>query len=246
MPNMTHILDALGRHEKIGLGFSGGKDSLACVYLLREQLHRITIYHLDTGDSLPETRAVVAHVRDFAPHFIDLQGDVHTWIELNGLPSDLLPYTSHPIAAAVGAEGTRLVSRYDCCFKNLMWPCYSRMKADGNTLIIRGTKRADMKRLPIASGETDDGVEMLFPVQEWTDADVLGYLRQEGAPISRLYDHGITSPDCACCSAWWNEGRMRYLKEFHPALAQKYAARLDLVNRELTGPLASFQSELAA
>lgn len=237
-------LSVLDRHDKIALSFSGGKDSLAVVYLLRSYLDRITIYHNDTGDLLPEQMAIVEHVKSFAPRFVHIQTNVSDWIAANGLPSDLIPHSAHPVGQAMGEGATPLVARYDCCFKNLMWPTYSRMTDDGNTLIIRGTKAQDMKRLPQESGAVTEGVELFYPLQGWSHAEVFAYLREVEAPISRVYTHQVNAPECARCPAWWSEGRDSYLKRYHPRLWLDYRARLEAVARELAGPLEHLNREL--
>jgi phosphoadenosine phosphosulfate reductase len=242
-------LSPLERHEKIALSFSGGKDSLTCVYLLRPYLDRVTIYHLDTGDQLPEQREVVAYVQAFAPHFVRIQGNVLRWIDQHGLPTDLLPASAHPIGQAMGEHRVKLVSRYDCCYLNLMAPLYTRMREDGNTLLIRGTKSVDMHRLPVASGDVLDGIELWYPLQDWTHDQVLAYLRKVGAPVSRVYDHVIDSPECARCTAWWSEDRQKsYLRRYHPELWRDYCRRLLTIVNEISEPLEHLkrEAELAA
>jgi 3'-phosphoadenosine 5'-phosphosulfate sulfotransferase (PAPS reductase)/FAD synthetase len=237
-------LSPLERHEKIALGFSGGKDSLAVVYLLQPYLDRLAIYHLDTGDLLPEVMDVVDHVRGFAPNFITVRSDVMAWQAANGLPTDLLPFGSHPVGRAIGHEAARLVGRYDCCYSNLMLPLYQRVVSDGNTLLIRGTKHADPLRLPMADGEKNDAIELWLPIKDWSNAEVFDYLRSVDAPISRIYDHVTNSPECARCSAWWGEKRAAYLREYHPALFADYAARLRIVADALTAPLTMLAHEM--
>lgn len=230
-------------HAKIALSFSGGKDSLACVYMLRPMMDRITVYHMDTGDLLPEVREIVEHVKSFWPEFVHIRGDIDGWIEANGLPTDLLPHSEHPVGRSMGEGGRKLVSRYDCCFSNLMWPLYERIKADGNTLVVRGTKSVDMTTIPAPSGSNLDGVEILLPLEGWSNEGVMTYLRSVGAPICRVYEHVTNSPECARCSAWWGEKRGAYLKRYHPALWQAYASRLRDVAAGISGPLANFRRE---
>lgn len=239
---MNHA-EVLSRHERIALSFSGGKDSLACIYMLRPWLDRITIYHSDSGDLLPEVREIVEHVRGFAPRFVHLQQDVDGWIEQNGIPSDLVPYTAHEFAGIVGQK-SRLVSRYECCTRNLMLPVWERIAADGNTLCIRGTKRGDFPHLPVVNGEVRQGVEFYYPLQDWTHEQVFDYLRGEGAPICRVYENGLQAPECAACPAWLNVGQAAYLRKYHPDLLRKYRARMAVVMAELDAPLQALNSEL--
>lgn len=241
---MSDPIPFFGRHEKVALSFSGGKDSLAVVYMLRPYLDRLCIYHLDTGDLLPEMRESVSHVERFAPNFVRVNTDVTSWIEKHGLPTDLMPHSSHPIGQAMGEHKTRLVSRYDCCAANLMGPIYKRIKEDGNTLLIRGTKAVDMNTLPVRTGDVaDDGVEFWYPLEKWSNQDVFDYLRAVDAPMPRIYAYQVNSPECARCSAWWGEGRATYLSMFHPELYRQYDARLQLVIEEVAGPLANLRRE---
>jgi len=225
------------RHERIALSFSGGKDSLACAYLLRDYADRITCYHLDTGDLLPEVMDIVEHVRGLYPQFETVQSDVQRWIATHGLPTDLLPHSAHPVAREMGEERTALVPRYDCCHANLMLPLYERIKKDGNSLLIRGVKSVDMARQPYRSGDCPDGIEFWYPIEDWTHADVMAYLRHVEAPICRVYSFVENSPECARCSAWWGERRAAYLQRFHPELFEGYRARMRLVLRELHAPM---------
>lgn len=240
---MSVDLSPLARHERVALSFSGGKDSLAVIYLLRDHLPRLTVYHTDTGDLLPEQMEIVRHVEAMAPNFVRIETRVRDWIAQHGLPTDLLPHSAHDVGQQMG-EGEKLVSRYDCCYRNLMWPTWSRMVEDGNTLVIRGTKRVDMKRLPVGNGHVENGVEIWYPLQEWTNEQVFAYLAEQDAPRSHVYDHVTNSPECARCTAWWGEKRAAYLKQFHPELFKEYAAGIRIVADAITKPLATLNAEM--
>jgi phosphoadenosine phosphosulfate reductase len=238
-------LSPLDRHEKVALSLSCGKDSLACLYLLRDHLSRLTVYFHNTGDLMPETAAVADKIEAMCPNFVRTTSDVRGWIAEYGLPTDLLPYSEHAVASAAGQNGAKLVTRYHCCFVNLMWPVWNRIKADGNTLCIRGTKLADQNRLPARSGEIHEGVEIWHPIEAWSHEDVQTYLREVDAPHNPIYDAMTNAPECARCSAWWGEGRAAYLRERHPELFADYARDLRIVAGEIAAPLADLQRELA-
>lgn len=239
----TEIEQRLSRHERIALFFSGGKDSLACVYLLRDYWDRITIYHADSGDTLPEMDEVIDRIAALVPRFVRLKVNVPQWIRENGLPSDLLPYTAHPIGWLVDDVKTRLVPRYTCCFANLMLPLWMRAKVDGITMVIRGVKRSDTYFFPAGDGSIHQDVELYYPIQQWSDAQVMHYLHANGVKPSTLYDHLEHGLDCATCSAWWSEERGAYLKKFHPEKFAEYDARLQLVIDEIAAPLAALKRE---
>lgn len=234
----------LARHDRIGLSLSGGKDSMAVLYLLREHLHRITVYHLDTGDLLPEVRDTVAELRKMCPNFVHIQRDVLDWIDRHGMPTDLLPYAAHEVGRMAGQDAVRTVARYECCFANLMFPVWERAKADGVTLLIRGTKTCDQKRLPVTSGEVHDGIEIWLPIADWAHDDVFTYLRSVDAPLPRLYGDMTNAPECARCSAWWGEGRAAYLRKHYPDLFADYAVRLRAVTGEIIRSVECLNREL--
>lgn len=241
-------LSPLDRHTRIALCCSGGKDSTAVLYLLRDHLDRVTVYHMDTGDLLPEIMAVVDHIEAMVPHFVRVDGNVADWIAANGLPTDLLPHSQHIVGQLMGEHTTPLVSRYACCHANLMLPLFERIVADHNTLMIRGTKAVDMTRLPMRSGEVDhnSGLELWLPLLDWSHAQVMDYLREVGAPIASIYQHVTNAPECMRCSAWWGERRASYLKRYHPEAFTDYAARMRLVWHELAGSVQALADEWEA
>ncbi len=228
----------------IALQFSGGKDSLALVHLLRPHWDRLTLYHVDTGDLLPEVREIVDSVEALVPAFVRIETDAADWHARFGLPSDLVPTTCTPAGLAIGLGGRRIVDRFDCCASNIMAPMHARMVADGISLVIRGTKRADLPKLPAENGPTGMGYDLWLPLLDWSDEEVFAYLREAGAPICRVYENGVQSPECATCPAWWSEGRADYLGKYHPGLVAAYQAKLQVVADEVWPMWRQLQREI--
>jgi phosphoadenosine phosphosulfate reductase len=242
-------LSALDRHEgRIGFQFSGGKDSLALAYLLREHRHRMTVYHVSTGDQLTEVVEIVQHVRDMYPNFVQIDTNKEAWVRANGLPADLVPHSSHFLGQAMAENPVRLVSRYDCCFANLMQPSHQRVKADGISLVIRGTKLSAMKRVPFRSGQVLDGIELLLPLEDWDDARVFAYLREVGAPIAPVYAEAgvVHTPECARCTGWLAESMAAYLRRKYPEAFKDRAERMGAVAHALAPSVLNMQRELGA
>ena len=235
----------LDRHGRGALHFSGGKDSLALVYLLRPQWDLLTLYHVDAGDLLPEVREIVDMVAAMVPAFRRIETDAKAWTAAVGLPSDLVPTTSTPMGLAIGASTRRIVDRFECCAANLWAPMHHRMIEDGVPLVIRGTKRADLARLPAEDGDTRMGYELWLPLLDWSHDDVFAYLREVGAPICRVYEHKVNAPECATCPAWWSEGRAEYLKKHHPDLFATYRAKLATVAVEISPHWNALKGELS-
>jgi phosphoadenosine phosphosulfate reductase len=235
----------IDRHERGALQFSGGKDSLALVYLLRPHWDKLTVYHVDSGDLLPEVREIVDMVEGMVPTFRRINTDARRSMREFGLPSDLMPTTSTPVGLAMGYSRQPIIERFTCCAGNLMLPMHNRMKADKVTLAIRGTKRVDMGRLPAESGDTTQGYELWLPLQEWSHDEVFAYLRSVGAPICRVYESAVNAPECATCTAWWSEGRAAYLRKYHPELFAEYRTNLAKVVAEVTPHWQALQKEMS-
>ncbi len=244
MRHSDQLAEVIGRHEKIALQLSGGKDSLACLYLLRPFLDRITVYWTDSGDTFPEARQIIEQVRAIAPRFEVIEGNVQAVHAEHGIPSDIVPTSSTPLGRLFGHAAPAIQDRYSCCFQTIMRPMHERMLADGITLIIRGQRADDAQKAPFGSGTVDAGIEYLFPVEDWSARQVLDYLRAENAPIPRFYEVLNAAPDCMSCSAWWDEGRAKYLKRYHHDAYQTYQQRLDTIKIAVAGHIATFNDEV--
>lgn len=245
---MTALIDPspiLAPHGNIALQFSGGKDSLAVAYLLRPYWDRLTFYHLDAGDLLPEVAEVVSDMESRVSRFVRIDTDSRAWALQHGEPSDLAPYTGTLPGMLMGGK-TRISGRWDCCGHNLWLPMHERLAADGVTLAIRGTKRCDMPRLPATTGDTSMGYELWLPIEDWSHADVFAYLREQGVALPKVYQDRVQAPECATCPAWWSEGRASYLRANHPALFAAYQARLRTVAGEVTPIFETLVEEMEA
>ena len=162
------------------------------------------------------------------------------------MPTDILPASSTPMGVSASGYGVPMQDRYSCCLRSIMLPMHERMLADGITLIVRGQKTADRLKSPVRSGDVHDGIEYLFPIEEWSPRQVMQFLREQDAPIPRFYEMLNGAPDCMTCSAYWEEGAMAYLKRYHHAQYQQNLERLEQINRAVSGHIMSFNKEVAA
>ncbi|ARU06117.1 hypothetical protein CCO03_16855 [Comamonas serinivorans] len=245
------VTDAFSRHERVALQFSGGRDSTATLYLLRNFWPRMTVYHVDAGDQFPETRAVVARARAEVEaaggRFEVIRTDVEASRHEFGLPSDLVPADHTPLGRAVAGDALPIVGRYECCARNIMLPMHERMRADGNTLLVRGQRDSDFATPPLRSGQESGGFEVLYPIQAWTGEQVEAYLRGQGLPIADFYPEGVLrASDCMTCTAWWDDGRAQYLRRFHPKQHQVFIARATQVRDAIDRQRAWLTKEMEA
>jgi 3'-phosphoadenosine 5'-phosphosulfate sulfotransferase (PAPS reductase)/FAD synthetase len=103
--------EVLARHERIALQFSGGKDSLAVLFLMRPYLDRLTVYHVDSGDAFPETTELIDKIAKHIPHFVRVQGRKKEVEAELGSCSDIVPCGSTAFGQMMGHEGPMLVDR---------------------------------------------------------------------------------------------------------------------------------------
>lgn len=238
--------DFINRHQRIALQFSGGKDSLACLYLMRDWWDRMTVYWLNTGNAYPETVKLATQVRDMVPHFVEIESNQPAVIANFGLPSDIVPVSSTPFGVFASGEDRPIIQdRYSCCARTIMLPMHQRMIDDGITLIIRGQRNDDKVKAPISSGYIENSIEYMLPIEDWSSRQVLKFLEEQEAPIPRFYELLDEAPDCMTCSAWWEKGSAEYLKRYHYPEYQEVQRRLDTINQAVAGHISNFNKEVS-
>lgn len=234
---MHEIFD---RHERVALSFSGGKDSLACLYLFQPWWDKLTVYWMNPGNPFPETVAMMERVRQLVPHFKEVRGIQPEIVARDGWPSDVVPhrYTSDG-NAIFGPTPFKVQSRLQCCIRSLMLPMYQAMVADGVTCCIRGKREEEDDKTGLQTGYvTEDGIELVFPLYDWTRDEVMAFLDKHGVDLPPTYEHAKHSLDCMDCTAWWGEGLSRYLESAHPAQFAEYKRRVILIKQAVAEQLA--------
>lgn len=214
--------DLIRQHAgRTALQFSGGRDSLAMLLLLRPLWDQLTVYYCDAGDAYPETRALIARVRATVPHFVQVEGHVLEVSENRGWATDV---------AAAGANwigGVRMIDRYECCFHSIMWPLHERMRADGMALLLRGQRDSDVPRSPVRHLEMVDGMTVGYPIGSWSAEQVERYILAHGWAVPPFYAAGAnTASDCMHCTGWLEHNSIPYLEQHHPVVAAVVNARL--------------------
>lgn len=232
------------RKRKAALQFSGGKDSLACLYMLKPFWHQIDVVWLNTGAALPETLEQMVKIRAMVPRFVEIRSDQPADIARNGMPVDVLPVSCTSEHRLVSVGDAPLMRPFlDCCRNNLWLPMLHAMQ--GYDLIIRGQKNCDAKKAPIKSGDVENGVEYYFPLEEWTEEEVLGYLADNDIELPPTYQYFKSSPDCWSCTAYLseNKGKREYLRRFHPEKSAVVEQRIQLIRSAVLGELAHLGGE---
>jgi phosphoadenosine phosphosulfate reductase len=206
---------------KTALQFGGGKDSLACLYLLEPRWSEITVMWMNTGAAFPETLELMERIAKRVPHFVEVKADVMHDVAVNGWPVDLLPTLSTALGQHAEAQPIRLRSWADCCAHNIWFPLHSRTQELGITEVIRGQRNEEVYKSRLRDGAVIDGITYRYPLQDWTTVQVYKFLNDRGVEIPAYYQHTPTSLDCWLCTAYMDTKAVQlgYLKDKHP---QKY------------------------
>lgn len=245
MDHSQAIAAAFARHERIAFQFSGGRDSLCALFMLRPYWARMTVYHLATGDDFPETQAIVANVAAAVPRFVQVDGYSRQTREAFGLSTDLMPANATRMGFVQSGTPVPMIHRYDCCARSIMLPMWQRMQADGITLIVRGQRAEDLANPPARSGAVDGGIELLFPIEGWTTEQVMLALDAMDVPVPRFYAEGMDkAPECMTCTAWWNERRGAYLAKYHREQHRLYQQHMGVIAAALRPYVDQLDSEL--
>lgn len=213
--------------------FSGGKDSLAVLYLCRPILPQATVYFGDTGDVYPhmvefvhETCAKLGAKLKVVPPPMALS-EFHRFA---GLPSDIVPVErTWEMRQYTKRSGEVLQSNLSCCNYMLWQPLQRAMIQDGVTTIYRGSKAAD-GHVGVADGYVENGITYKSPIWNWSDEDVFTYLASVGAETPEHYATVNSSFDCLMCTAYLTSvgarERLEFTKRRYPERWPELQAKL--------------------
>lgn len=216
------------------LQFSGGKDSLACLLLLKDQLHEITVMWCDTGDSFPEVLAQMELVKSICPNYLVVNGRQPEQITQSGYPVDVLPIRNHSTGNnATGENRVNLQSFIECCNKSWWQPMQDATVALGATTIIRGQKLFDADKSSARDGDVIEGITYSFPIENWTDNEVLEFVKPSGL-LPDYYNEVSTSLECMHCTAYlgqWKDKR-KYIANKYPEVGKELNKRFAIIMHE--------------
>lgn len=207
------------------LAFSGGKDSMACLHLMRDSLD-CAIY-VDTGYSYPETRALV----DYAATLVLMHVVSATRNDAEGIAADVVPVDWTVVGQAVGGKKDCTIRSYlDCCFQSIGLPLVAKARELGVTELVYGQRNAESRKATSRDGDVVAGMVRRHPIEDWTEEEVVAYLESK-MEIPAHYSIKHSSLDCYDCAAYRKDSidRVAWTREVHPVLFSRYEARARLV-----------------
>lgn len=226
------------------LQFSGGADSLATLFLLRQEWADLTVLWCDTGAAYPENLALAEKVAKLVPTFVTVRSDKNLWEKTNGIAVDVVPEW-HSLLGKVfkESEGATYSSPLSCCSANIWVPLDRAAREMGAKEIIRGQRLEEGRKAPVRSGHVDaSGIKYTFPIEEWSKGRVLDFCLQQCPDLlPGHYFHGEpTSHDCWNCIAYLDENVAR-IRNLPPERKQVVVARLAAYNAAICSELAPLE-----
>jgi 3'-phosphoadenosine 5'-phosphosulfate sulfotransferase (PAPS reductase)/FAD synthetase len=180
---------------KIALQFSGGIDSLACLWITRG-MPNVTVYWGKTDGAYPDMEHYIRSCCKAAELPLRIvEGD--RGIAEHGYPNDADPE-----------------SVFACCSRGLWKPMHQAMVDDGVEVVIRGQRDDDLLRAAIGNGYRDDrGITYLFPLAVWDRYQVVQYVN-DVCPhlVHESYSMGeVTGRDCWDCTGYLFDNAQRII-----------------------------------
>lgn len=192
---------------------SGGVDSTAMLWYLRDVWKDSVVMWCDTGSAYPETQEYMSRVKKIVPNFRTIYGNQPAVIEAAGYPVDVVPVRfSLQGEQGYGKQEVRFQSYYDCCRQSIWEPMQRVCVLMGIDTIYRGQRKTDVPRAPIESGHRDSfGIQYIFPIQDWSKRDCFDYVQSECPEfMPDYYDQGeVSSRDCWNCTAYLDQNIRR-------------------------------------
>lgn len=241
----------LAENERAALQFSGGKDSLALLHLARPYIDRITVFFGDTGAIYPHVfEFVVETCKELGAKLVivDPPLNVIDYTNQYGLPSDIVPVNAtHDMARWMPVKPKQLIQASLSCCGQMVWrPMMAAIEKAGLNIVLRGSKSTD-PHVTVPDGYVENGTEYRSPLWDWTDEDVLSYLKDKKMP--KQYPEIVDSMDCWVCTAHmggkYAGAKLEFAKKNYPELWPEIERRIRAVRETVRTETAVIETALA-
>lgn len=212
------IKEALSHHSNPVVSFSGGKDSLIVLKMVRSIRPETIALFANTGNEYNET---VPYIRSFS-NVVELKPEKTFWqcVKEYGLPENKSKGKRHGNA---------------CCFWLKEKPLRKWQKEHNVDLVFTGLTVAEsrqrmltIKRMGYYYFNKQDHAFRCHPIHDWLDQDVWNYILFKGLRYNPIYDIGIPRCGCRFCTAYltWREVTSLYNEKDTHILARKQGYKL--------------------
>lgn len=220
---------------KQALMFSGGRDSLVLMHLLREQLDQTWVVWVDTGAATEFVQEFMEDVKATVPHFFHATSNQPGNIQEYGYPTDILPVwygVEGRFSSRLGSP--KLQTPMQCCGANIWLPMYSAIR-DLEVSTVYFGQRGDDDLIDPRWDRVVDGVAYKYPLKDWNQKMVQEYLIHHKIPIPAYYEQGeLDSRDCWSCTAYLNK-KKNFIRNLPPEQREVVLNRLKTIADTISG-----------
>ena len=182
------IKGALAKYKKVGLGFSGGTDSLVLLHLVKPLKHSIPCVFVDTQHEFPETYEFVNKVV--------IGWDIKDYQKIR---ADEV--RTEEFKQKYGFKTPEFTVAYDGYHKIApMMKVISDRGFDAFFVGLRGVEHEERAKETFFSPRQNPDHTRVHPLLFWRQADVLEYVKKFALECNTLYAKGYTSLGCTIFS----------------------------------------------
>lgn len=218
-PTGATLAEAVERHERVFLSFSGGKESIVLAHMCEAHREKVTLVWVRVQHAAPH---MVDFIRGYAERGWRLEEirapSMSTHWQAAGIPAEVVS-----VEHAQGLREPRMQTVVSCCHALRQAPLNAFMHAQGEPCaLVHGQRSADR------GGATHDGlrwqlpasVEIVQPLLDWSEADVMAYVAEHGLELPHQYAEGCSdSLECLPCPVMATPERMAFLDRHYPVAA---------------------------
>ncbi len=180
------IKEARRRFKRIGLGFSGGSDSVVLLHLTRQYIPDIPVIFVNTYHQFPETYDYIKRiVSEWNLNFYEYKAEEDKYDEF------------------IKKYPKREDFIRECCLYHKITPMLKAiedLKLEAFLVGLRGIEHPERAKEKYFSPRKNPPHVRVHPLLKWTREDILDYLAFYNLPINPMYEKGYTSLGCIPCT----------------------------------------------
>lgn len=201
---ITHHIREFGA-DKLVVAFSGGKDSLLVLHLVRQYYPQVAVTFNNTGVEYPETGAFVKQIaKDWHLNLITTKPYKKTFW-------DCVKQYGFPMETKSSYLKSGKQYKAHCCYYLKEMPMKLAIRQNdwlgmftGTTAIESRVRMFAARDRGICSYIKHYNLCKINPILWWTEEEVWDFIKQEGLPYNPLYDVGAHRIGCMPCTAYLN------------------------------------------
>jgi len=243
------IRKSLAYSKNPAVAFSGGKDSIVVLHLVRQLMPNILVIFDNTGVEFPETiRYIKTLAKDWNLNLVEVRPDTSFWkiISKKGYP---IGGRGSQFFMKKMQEDTGIKIGNKCCYELKEKPVKRLVKEKEIDLIFVGNRvhESVMRKFNLADFgairfSSVYNTVISWPIFFFTEKDVWEYIKRHDLPINPLYNMGYKRVGCWACmqDIFHKDSRILDLRKNHYKLymylIRNYGEDIITILKYKTGP----------